>query len=92
MLATEHYNGSEPVNLGSSFEITIKDLVELITRLTGFKGKIVWDTSKPNGQPRRSLDVSRAEKYFGFRAQISFEEGLRRTIEWYRQHHNKSAA
>jgi GDP-L-fucose synthase len=92
VLATEHYNGSEPVNLGSSFEITIKDLVELITRLTGFKGKIVWDTSKPNGQPRRSLDVSRAEKYFGFRAQISFEEGLRRTIEWYRQHHNKSAA
>jgi GDP-L-fucose synthase len=92
VLATEHYNGSEPVNLGSSFEITIKELVELITRLTGFKGKIVWDTSKPNGQPRRSLDVSRAEKYFGFRAQISFEEGLRRTIEWYRQHHNKSAA
>jgi GDP-L-fucose synthase len=89
VLATEHYNRPEPVNLGSSFEITIKDLVELITRLTGFTGKIVWDTSKPNGQPRRSLDVSRAEKYFGFKAQISFEEGLRRTIEWYRQHHNK---
>jgi len=85
LLATEEYGGSEPVNLGSGFEISIKDLVEMIARLTGFKGKLVWDTSKPNGQPRRGLDVSRAEKYFGFRAATTFEEGLRRTIEWYKQ-------
>lgn len=86
LLATERYNGPEPVNLGSGFEISIRDLAELIRRLTGFKGELVWDTSKPNGQPRRALDISRAEKYFGFRATTNFEEGLRRTIEWYRQH------
>lgn len=85
LLATEKYNSSEPVNLGSGMEISIKDLVELIARLTGFKGRIVWDTSKPNGQPRRRLSVERAEKEFGFKAQVDFEEGLRRTIEWYRQ-------
>ena len=85
LLAAERYNGSEPVNLGSGQEISIKDLAELIARLTGFEGRLVWDASKPNGQPRRALDVSRAEKYFGFRAQMPFEEGLRRTIEWYRQ-------
>jgi len=84
-LAAEHYNGSEPVNLGSGYEISIKDLAELIARLTGFSGRLVWDTSKPNGQPRRALDVSRAEQFFGFRARMPFEEGLRRTIEWYRQ-------
>jgi GDP-L-fucose synthase len=67
-------------------EIRIKDLAELIARLTGFEGKFVWDTSQPNGQPRRALDVSRAERFFGFRAQTPFEEGLRRTIEWYREH------
>lgn len=82
-MAAERYNGSEPVNLGSGYEISIKDLAEMIARLTGFDGEIVWDPSKPNGQPRRALDVSRAEKYFGFRAQMPFEEGLRRTIDWY---------
>ncbi len=85
LLATERYNGAEPVNLGSGFEISIRDLAELIRRLTGFEGDLVWDASKPNGQPRRALDISRAEKYFGFRARTNFEEGLRRTIEWYRQ-------
>lgn len=84
VLAAERYNGSEPANLGSGFEISIKTLAETIARLTGFEGEIVWDPSKPNGQPRRALDVSRAEKFFGFRAQMPFEEGLRRTIDWYR--------
>jgi len=84
LLAAERYNKSDPVNIGSGFEITIRDLVDLIVRLTGFEGKIVWDTTKPNGQPRRLLDVSKAEKEFGFRARVSLEEGLRRTIEWYR--------
>lgn len=83
VLATERYNKSEPVNLGSQFEISIKDLVNLIARLTGFQGKIVWDASKPNGQPRRKLDTSRAEKEFGFRASIPFEEGLRNMIARY---------
>jgi GDP-L-fucose synthase len=83
LLASERYNRSDPVNLGSSFEISIKDLVETIARLTGFEGEIRWDTSKPNGQPRRKLDTSRADQHFGFRAQTPFEEGLRRTIEWY---------
>ena len=86
VLAAESYNGEEPVNLGSGMEISIKDLAELIGRLTGFEGKFVWDTSKPNGQPRRQLDVDRAAEYFGFRARTGFEEGLRKTIEWYRQH------
>jgi GDP-L-fucose synthase len=84
LLATERYNESDPVNLGSSFEISIKDLLELIARLTGFEGKIVWDTTKPNGQPRRKLDVSKAKALFGFEARTSFEEGLKKTIEWYR--------
>lgn len=83
MLAAEKYNKSEPVNLGAGFEITIKDLAELIKNLTGFKGKIVWDRSKPDGQPRRKLDVSRAKREFGFTARTSFEKGLRETIEWY---------
>jgi len=73
-----------PVNLGSGMEISIRELAELIARLTGFAGAIAWDTSQPNGQPRRCLDVSRAEREFGFRAQTPFEQGLRRTIEWYR--------
>jgi GDP-L-fucose synthase len=85
VLAAERYNKSEPVNLGSALEIRIKDLVELIARLTGFQGRIVWDTTKPNGQPRRKLDTSRAEREFAFKARVSFEEGLRRTIEWYLQ-------
>ncbi|MEA4811379.1 MAG: GDP-L-fucose synthase [Anaerolineaceae bacterium] len=83
VLATEQYNESEPVNIGSCFEISIKELTELIAKLTGFEGKIHWDTSKPNGQPRRKLDTERAKKYFGFSAQTNFEEGLRRTIAWY---------
>jgi GDP-L-fucose synthase len=84
VLAAERYDGDEPVNLGSGMEISIRDLVETIARLTGYQGDIVWDSSKPNGQPRRQLDVARAEQYFGFRAHTSFEEGLRRTIAWYR--------
>lgn len=85
LLATEKYNKSDPVNLGSGFEISIKDLVDLIARLTEFKGKIVWDTSKPDGQPRRCLDTSKAEKEFGFKAKTNFEEGLKKTIEWYKK-------
>jgi GDP-L-fucose synthase len=83
VLAAERYDGAEPVNLGSGLEISIRDLIETIARLTGFQGDIVWDTSKPNGQPRRQLDVQRAEQLFGFRATTLFEEGLRRTIDWY---------
>jgi GDP-L-fucose synthase len=85
VLATERYSGDEPVNLGSGMEIAIRDLTELIARLTGFNGDIIWDTSKPNGQPRRCLDVRRAEQLFGFRAGTPFEEGLRRAIAWYRR-------
>jgi GDP-L-fucose synthase len=84
VLATEHYEDSEPVNLGAGFEISIKDLAESIARLTGFKGRLAWNSSKPDGQPRRCLDTTRAERFFGFRARTPFEEGLRRTIEWYR--------
>lgn len=86
LLAAEKYNESEPVNLGSTFEIQIKELTERIAAATGFSGSVVWDTSKPNGQPRRKLDVSRAERSFGFRSAIPFEEGLRRTVEWYLAH------
>ena len=84
-LATERFNSSDPVNIGSSFEISIKDLTEKIARMTGFKGEIVWDTSKPNGQPRRKLDTSRAEERFSFRASTDFETGLQTTIDWYIQ-------
>jgi GDP-L-fucose synthase len=84
LLAAERYDGSLPVNIGSNYEIRIKDLLELIAALTGFEGEIVWDTSKPNGQPRRKLDVSRAQELFGFESRTSFEDGLRETIEWYR--------
>jgi GDP-L-fucose synthase len=84
LLAVERYNKSYPVNLGSDLEISIKDLAELIGRLTGFKGKINWDKSKPDGQPRRKLDTTRAEKEFGFKSRMDFEEGLKRMIEWYR--------
>jgi GDP-L-fucose synthase len=83
LLAAERYNRSDPVNVGSGMEISIKRLLELIARLTRFEGDIIWDTSKPDGQPRRSLDTTRAEQLFGFRARTPFEEGLRRTIEWY---------
>ena len=78
------YNKPDPINLGAGFEISIKDLVELIAKTSGFRGQIVWDTTKPDGQPRRMLDTSRAVKEFGFKAKTSFEEGLKRTIEWYR--------
>lgn len=82
-LATERYNDSAPVNLGSGTEISIKDLVQLITRLTSFDGKVVWDTSKPDGQPRRRLEITKAEQRFGFRARTTLEDGLRATIDWY---------
>lgn len=85
LLATEHYNDSQPVNLGSSYEISIKELVEMITQLTGFTGEIIWDTTKPNGQPRRKLDTSRAERAFGFRANTNFSVGLTQTVAWYRR-------
>ena len=85
MLAAERYDGAEPVNLGAGLEISIRDLVELIAKLTGFEGRIVWDASKPDGQPRRMLDTSRAATSFGFVAKTPFEEGLRRTIDAYRE-------
>jgi GDP-L-fucose synthase len=83
-MATEEYDGPDPVNLGAGFEITIKDLVEKIKDMTGFKGEIVWDTNKPDGQPRRCLDTSRARELFGFEAQMPFDDGLRETIEWWK--------
>ena len=83
VLATEKYNKSDPVNIGAGFEICIKDLVGLIVKLTGFKGKIIWDNSQPDGQPRRCLDTTRAEKEFGFKAKTPFEDGLKKTIDWY---------
>jgi GDP-L-fucose synthase len=89
LLATEKYNSSEPVNLGSGYEISIKDLTNLIARLTGYAGRITWDSTKPNGQPRRGLDTRRAAEYFGFKAQMSFEEGLRRTIAWFEENKSK---
>jgi GDP-L-fucose synthase len=84
VLAAERYDGVEPVNVGAGQEISIRDLVKLIAKLTGFKGRIAWDTSKPDGQPRRMLDTSRAATSLGFVAKTPFEEGLRRTVEWYR--------
>jgi GDP-L-fucose synthase len=83
VLAAERYDGAEPVNLGAGFEITIKNLAEKIVQFTGFRGAIRWDDRYPDGQPRRCLDVSRAEKFFGFRAAAGFDEGLQKTIEWY---------
>ncbi len=85
VLATERYEKSEPVNLGAGFEISIKDLVTLIARLTGFTGEIIWDSTKPDGQPRRCLDTSRASAEFGFTAKTGFEQGLEKTIEWYKK-------
>lgn len=84
LLATERYNGPEPVNIGTGFEITIRDLAEKIAKLAGFNGEIRWDSSQPDGQPRRRLDVSKAKELFGFEAGTSFDEGLQATIEWYR--------
>lgn len=91
VLATERYEKAEPVNIGAGFEIAIKDLVHTIARLTGFEGEIIWDASKPDGQPRRCLDTSRAEREFGFKAKTGFEEGLRKTIDWYRSSSPKTA-
>lgn len=85
VFAAERYDGADPVNLGAGREITIRELTEQIVRLTGFRGEIRWDPSKPDGQPRRMLDTSRARERFGFSATTSFEEGLRRTIRWYEQ-------
>lgn len=85
LLAAERYNSSQPVNLGSTYEISIRDLLAIIAEVTGFEGEIVWDTSKPNGQPRRKLDTQRAKDAFGFEARTSFREGLTRTVEWYEQ-------
>jgi nucleoside-diphosphate-sugar epimerase len=77
------------VNLGSGYEISIKELAEMIARMTGFEGELVWQTDKPNGQPRRGLNVTRAQKFFGWRAQTPFEEGMRRTIEWFKENREK---
>jgi GDP-L-fucose synthase len=90
VLAAERYDGPEPVNLGSGHEISIKNLAETIGKLTGYSGDYVWDTGKPNGQPRRLLDVSRAKDYFGFRAGTDFEEGLRKSIDWFRAHRKEA--
>lgn len=89
LTATEKYNSSDPVNLGSGYEISIKDLAEMIVRQTGYQGKLVWDTEKPNGQPRRGLDVSRARERFGWSAQVNFEEGMQRTIGWFKANRDK---
>jgi len=85
ILATEKYDKSDPVNIGAGFEISIKDLVKLIVKLTGFKGKIIWDKTKPDGQPRRCLDTSKAKRDFGFMAETQFKEGILKTIEWYKE-------
>ena len=89
LLAAEHYQLSDPVNLGSGQEVSIKNLAELIADITGFEGKLVWDTTKPNGQPRRALDTSKAEDRFDFNAKMPLEEGLQRTVDWYRDHRKK---
>ncbi|MBD2041994.1 GDP-L-fucose synthase family protein [Microcoleus sp. FACHB-672] len=86
VMATQKYNDPDPVNLGTGYEITIRDLVELICELMEFKGEIIWETDQPNGQPRRCLDTERAKQAFGFTAQVEFKEGLKNTIDWYRQH------
>jgi GDP-L-fucose synthase len=86
VIAAQAYDGADPVNLGTGYEISIKDLVEMICRLMEFAGEIVWQTDQPNGQPRRCLDTTRAKEKFGFTAQVSLEEGLKRTIDWYSQH------
>lgn len=89
VLAAENYDKPDPVNIGSGLEITIKNLAELIKELVGFEGEIIWDTSKPNGQPRRCLDVSKAKQEFGFSGKTDFKEGLKKTIEWYKANSDK---
>ena len=86
LLMAERYDKSDPVNIGTGRETSIRELAETIAAATGFQGEIVWDTSRPDGQPRRALDVSRAEREFGFRAEIPLEEGIKRTVEYYREH------
>jgi len=90
LLATEKYDKPEPINIGSDMEVSIKDLVELICKLMDFKGEIRWDTTKPDGQPRRRLDTSKAKKEFGFKAKTNFEEGLKKTTEWYIENQSKN--
>ena len=90
-LAAQHYEGDEPVNLGTGDEISIRELAELIADVTGFTGEIRWDTSMPNGQPRRSLDASKAEQLFGFRARVGLRDGIERTVAWYRSEHAVAA-
>jgi GDP-L-fucose synthase len=90
VLATEKYSKPDPVNVGAGFEISIKSLVELICELAGFDGEVRWDATKPDGQPRRRLDTSRAKLEFGFEARTDFREGLKRTIEWYEGQHRSS--
>ncbi|NQT00503.1 MAG: GDP-L-fucose synthase, partial [Planctomycetes bacterium] len=90
-MATEKYDKPDPVNLGAGFEITIKDLVETIKDMTGFKGELVWDSSKPDGQPRRCLDTTRAKELFGFETQMPFEDGLKQTIAWWREHGSRKS-
>jgi len=85
VLAAERYDKPDPVNLGSSFEISIRDLVTLIAKVTGYEGEIVWDASKPDGQPRRKLNTDKAVREFGFQSQVGFDEGLRETVSWYEQ-------
>lgn len=89
VLSAERYNKSNPVNIGAGFEISIKDLVKLIVNISGFSGKVIWDTSKPDGQPRRCLDVRKAKEEFGFEAKIDFREGLEKTVEWYKMNRGK---
>jgi GDP-L-fucose synthase len=91
VLATEKWNDPAPINIGTGAEISIKDLVELIARFCEYKGEIVWDSTKPDGQPRRCLDVSNAKRLLGFQTRMDFETGLRRTIDWYRAHRGTSS-
>lgn len=84
-MATQHYSGADPVNLGTGYEISIRDLVELICDVMAFQGELIWETDKPNGQPRRCLDIERARQAFGFEAQVDFRAGLKATVDWYRQ-------
>ena len=90
--AAEFYDGDEPVNLGANRELLIRELVEVVTELTGFEGRIVWDSSKPDGQPRRSVDANRARELFGFEARTDFRDGLRSTIDWYLAHRDEAEA
>ena len=91
MLAAERYDGADPVNLGTGVETSIRETAEIVAEAVGFTGEIAWDTAMPNGQPRRSLDPSRAEELFGFRARVPLRQGIEQTVEWYRAHAAVSA-